>query len=479
MKFRHLFLIILTNILLFSVASSAWAIRTITINPTEGPKGTVITVTGKGFKSGMKVTIKIGDCNSVSNIKVDSTGGFTAEIESDCEKDGKYSVQAFEYDANDNLLGKSDAKTFTQKGRSSKQLLTSAISIEFLDNALYLITHDERGKIIVKDKHSTCRAGITTAEVADCGQIPKINWGVTTTLESQDAVKTLLTYSEFPGQPNPIFHLLWYRIQNRIVTDAGKVKGTKLFEDIPHFVSVGSEMFGSIIQSGIFVNPDLYFVSRTPANTIFQEAQFNPNNGTIVPPFKNLLSIRNGAAIGAFSSPTGDIAGLLTRGVGTVETIHKVGSETGKTILVQRPNVYGVSVDITSTIQTTSGPSRLAVYSVTIQNGATFTRGIFSRMFNSQNATLVPRGSENVIQPFQNSPLAGLERYFQNVAVSNDAGSVIYTSYDAACKKDVLWYQKVNPTTGSKVGGRTPLINCASLANAPFGIHAVDLLRTQ
>lgn len=163
-----LFLALVTTPLA-GVSAPAWAARTISMDPSSGPKGTTITVTGKGFTKGNKVTVKYDGCNSVSNTAIDDKGEFETEIVANCEKDGKYSVQAFEYDSNDNFIAKSNNLAFTQKGGGRKFLSTALKYSEAVPHGVVFVLHDEKGKIFDTMEDTICLGGQGTPD--DCGAL--------------------------------------------------------------------------------------------------------------------------------------------------------------------------------------------------------------------------------------------------------------------------------------------------------------------
>src|SRR4030095_12283087 len=134
--------------------------------PTSGPYGTTITVKGTGYNSKNKVTIKYGDASSVSNIKPDAHGNIDTTITANGDKAGNYSIQVFEYDQNDNFLGKSNAVTFKQTtGKKS----THAIAVFDFPQTMLITSLDLKGKRLSPIE----KEGICLGESSECfGVIP-------------------------------------------------------------------------------------------------------------------------------------------------------------------------------------------------------------------------------------------------------------------------------------------------------------------
>ena len=76
--------------------SAAATTADITIDPTSGPRGTSITVTGSGWTPGTLVTVRYSGtlAGSGSSSAVDDSGHFTTSVNANAALPGSYTVTA-------------------------------------------------------------------------------------------------------------------------------------------------------------------------------------------------------------------------------------------------------------------------------------------------------------------------------------------------------------------------------------------------
>jgi hypothetical protein len=72
-----------------------------------------------------------------------------------------------------------------------------------------------------------------------------------------------------------------------------------------------------------------------------------------------------------------------------------------------------------------------------------------------------------------NNPIS---EFFQTVAIDPLGRFVLYTQFNAACQKNVLKFQRVNPATLSKIGIAKTLAGCGDFANSPTGAYGLDVI---
>jgi hypothetical protein len=463
----------------------AMAARIIKITPAQGACNTTITITGSGFTNGNTVNVSYDGCNSAEKVAI-SGGAFTATIDANCDKASTNGIQAHEYNKNDDFIAKSNRLDFKQTtGCKSKEFRTTALSVETRDNRALFINHNSLGTVLSRGEDSTCLAALTgAAKPAECGNLRILDWGGTGWREDAEHVKYLITTGTF--DQNPMLSMQWRVESDHSFTNAGKVNPQRTLADNPHFIRVGGAEGHDLKPQAAPAKPDIYFTARTSTSVLFLEAAFNSQIGKFVAPFKTLLTIPKGSAISAYSSSTGDIVGFIRPIVGGVESLHRVGSKTGTTTIARANNIFAVNMDITRLIpDLTPAPEltgrRLAAYSVMVQNGSAFTKGIYTQMFDSKGEALTPRGPARLIQPFAPTSLnlVAAERLFRNVAIADDGSFVVYATNNPACNKLTVWFQKLNPVSGAKFGPRKALVDCAAVSASTLGAHAVDVIQTR
>lgn len=129
--------------------------------------------------------------------------------------------------------------------------------------------------------------------------------------------------------------------------------------------------------------------------------------------------------------------------------------------------------------------SGVAAYSPTISNTRLLAYRIFQNFgkANQQsqiltqrlnNRTLQPIGAAKQITNFARAPRFGRETA-HSVALAETGDFMIYTLYNSACKKEIMYIQPLDPNTGNKIGPPKILKGCNSLANIPVGYYGIDL----
>jgi hypothetical protein len=84
-------------------------------------------------------------------------------------------------------------------------------------------------------------------------------------------------------------------------------------------------------------------------------------------------------------------------------------------------------------------------------------------------------GGPKTISPFAETKTPGPE-FVHSVALASNRQFVIFTAFSNSCGKEVVKFQKINPTTGAKIGAPIELLECSDFSNSFFGAYAVDIL---
>jgi hypothetical protein len=62
-----------------------------------------------------------------------------------------------------------------------------------------------------------------------------------------------------------------------------------------------------------------------------------------------------------------------------------------------------------------------------------------------------------------------------SVVLGQNGRFIIYTSYNSACKKQIMFIQRLRTNTGDKIGPPQVLFGCGSLVNIPVGYYGIDV----
>ena len=223
-------------------------------------------------------------------------------------------------------------------------------------------------------------------------------------------------------------------------------------------------------------DPNLIYVARelNQMNVSLRSLRFDEETKSLKMPTKSLITVRDSTLTSVRASDDGDFYGMVTR-TGTnsqfvyKESLSATSSKSWK---------FSETDRITSTSITPEREgqpaSRLLLYRVQKQNGNTYSSSVRLQALENSTGVLRSMGTPKNLTPFQATQQAGAE-YYQSVAIDPLGRFAVYSVYSAACKKLIVKLQRLNPATGSKIGGPSVLLDCSDFAQFSVGAYALHV----
>jgi len=422
-------LLLLVGIFISAFTSTAWAVRTVKIDPTSGPYNTTITVTGSGYNSKNEVTIKYGSADSVSHIKPDASGNISTTITANGDTAGNYSIQVFEYDSNDNFVGKSNAVSFKQTtGKKS----THAIAIFDFPRTMFITSVDLEGRRLSPVE----KEGICLGENSECfgdaaALTPRGNGDliVSTGLAFQDDV------NKYSAQQFNFHFDNTFTLENAL--DGPVISGTVMNRNCWYFYGEDSKI-------------SLTHLKGDPLGDVQVGGnRYDPDNATAGATKKYLPKIDGRDFVACFG--TNEVHAAINENGNDFEIQYKGKDKVVRTVPLPEfvPNGLIIAADITNKYEMTHSPRELLIVRTAVSNGDGYTTQVFTLPVDvSQPQWKVDGDPEPITKAVKDNHIDA--RKFHSVAIDALGRFAVYTYRSHS--SGVVKSQQLDPNTGKKTG---------------------------